>query len=313
MAILTTKTNSGVSSPIGSPGRTVLSTPRYNKFKCRSKIKICTWNVKTLSKAGKVHNAIKEMKRMNIEIMGIAEMRWPDSGETQIEDHRVYYSGKNDGSHEHGVGVIVSSNVAKCVTNFSPISERVMLLQIQANPINVNIIQVYAPTADKVDEEAIELYQAINKITEKIPKHEVLIIMGDFNAKLGAGIKTQYIGAHGLGDRNERGDLLEKFVEDSELVVTNTFFQLPPRRLYTWKSPQDKPEKVTRNQIDYILVNKRFRNSFTSVKTYPGADIESDHVPLVGVFRIKLKRIQKKKPQSFDMRLLKYQDTKISR
>lgn len=55
--------------------------------------------------------------------------------------------------------------------------------------------------------------------------------MGDFNNKLGAGDKIQYIGTLRLGIITDTGDLLEKFAEDSELVVT-ALFQLPHRKLY---------------------------------------------------------------------------------
>uniref|UniRef100_A0A8D8SJV6 Craniofacial development protein 2 n=1 Tax=Cacopsylla melanoneura TaxID=428564 RepID=A0A8D8SJV6_9HEMI len=91
----------------------------------------------------------------------------------------------------------------------------------------------------------------------------------------------------------------------NNLVVMNTWFKMPPRRLYTWKSPMNKADKIIRNQIDFILVNQRFRNSCTSVKTYPGADINSDHNPLVGVFKIRLKKIKTKKKQHYDLRKLK--------
>lgn len=74
------------------------------------------------------------------------------------------------------------------------------------------------------------------------------------------------------------------FVEDKDLVVLNTFFKLPSRRLYTWSSPHDQPGDIARNQIDYMCIKKRFRNSCLRVKTYPGADIESDHDSLVGIF-----------------------------
>lgn len=309
MAMLSTKLNSGVSPPIGSPGGTVLSGSKDIKLKYRAKIKICTWNVKTMAKAGKIQNAIQEMKRMNIGIMGVSEMRWPNSGEMKVEDHTVFYSG-TDGSHEHGVGVIISPNIAHCITNFVPISDRAMLLQVSASPVNINILQVYAPTADKPEDQVVGFYHSINTIIEKIPKHELLMVMGDFNARLGAGIRSLHVGEHGLGERNERGDLLETFAESNDLVVMNTFFRLPPRRLYTWKSPQDKPGRIVRNQIDYLLVNRRFRNSCTSVKTYPGADIESDHVPLVGVFKVRMKRVRKKTPKVYNMRLLKEPETK---
>lgn len=86
---------------------------------------------------------------------------------------------------------------------------------------------------------------------------------------------------------------MKLFIEEEELIILNTFFKLPPRRLYTWTSPKDQPGGIFRNQIDYILIPKRFRNSYLGVKTYPGADIESDHCPVVGEFRVRLKRCKK--------------------
>lgn len=53
------------------------------------------------------------------------------------------------------------------------------------------------------------------------------------------------------------------------MAITNTFFQLPARRLYTWKSPQDAPGHIVRNQIDYIMIDRRFMNAITSMKAYP--------------------------------------------
>lgn len=75
------------------------------------------------------------------------------------------------------------------------------------------------------------------------------------------------------------------------------------RTLYTWKSPADKPEKIVRNQIDYLLINNRYRNAIKSTKTYPGADIYSDHVPVIA--RIRVRVIVKKQNGGIDAGLLK--------
>jgi len=76
MAMLKAKLNSGVSPPFGSPGRTVMSVDKNDELTSyKQPLKICTWNVRKMSQAGKIDNAIKEMKRMKIEIMGISEMR----------------------------------------------------------------------------------------------------------------------------------------------------------------------------------------------------------------------------------------------
>lgn len=73
----------------------------------------------------------------------------------------------------------------------------------------------------------------------------------------------------------------------------NTFFIQSKCRLYTWKAPKDNHEKISRNYIDFILINKRYRNASALVKMYPGADVFSDHNALVAKFNIRLKSIQK--------------------
>jgi len=74
-----------------------------------------------------------------------------------------------------------------------------------------------------------------------------------------------------------------------------------PRRRHTWTSPGDR----TRNQIDYIMISSRFRNAIKSSHSYPGADVDSDHNPVVAKFRISLKRIAKPRPRpKFDFSVL---------
>jgi len=86
------------------------------------------------------------------------------------------------------------------------------------------------------------------------------------------------------------------FVKKNGLIVTNTWFKKPKRRLYTWKAPGD----WSRHQLDYILVKHRFRNSVKNMQILPGADIDSDHKLLVAKFRTMLKKIirfQKNRPR----------------
>lgn len=109
------------------------------------------------------------------------------------------------------------------------------------------------------------------------------------------------MGNHGLGEQNERGELLIDFCQENGLMILNTLFKQHPRKLYTWSSPDQR----YRNQIDYILVQKRWRSSFNCAKTYPGADRRrqrgTDHQFLVSTMRMKLRRVKKpRKPVRFD-------------
>jgi len=78
-----------------------------------------------------------------------------------------------------------------------------------------------------------------------------------------------------------------KFCERNRLIVINTWFRKPKRRLYTWKAPGDR----SRHQLDYILVKHRFRNNVKDVQTLPGADIDCDHNLHVAKICTRLKKI----------------------
>ena len=112
--------------------------------------------------------------------------------------------------------------------------------------------------------------------------------MGDFNAKVGNQGDGNVVGNHGLGEKNERGYRLVEWAKEQEMIVGNTWFQQHIRRLWTWKSPDNR----TRNQIHYILINRRFRNALKVAKTVPNADCYSDHRLLTGTLRIKLKKVK---------------------
>lgn len=172
------------------------------------------------------------------------------------------------------------------------------LLKLQTTHRDLNIIQVYAPTNDKPDQEIEEFYNKIDEVMRLTKEGEITIIIGDFNAKIGRGVEGDSIGAYGLGERNGRGDRLVQFCVENNLLIANTFFKQHPRRLYTWRSPADREKKIVRNQIDFILLGVSFKRYMKSTRTYPGADIGSDHNPVVLDFRLKrFLRVKREKRQ----------------
>ena len=253
--------------------------------------RVGTWNVNTLGQAGKFENLKKEAARMKVDIMGVSEVRWTGVGQVEDERWKFFYSGGE--THYGGVGILVRREVASAVSTWWPVNDRIIYLKIQGSPININIIQVYAPTTDHGDDEVEEFYQKLNEVRAQAKSHEINIVMGDLNAKIGEGRHGNLVGGFGLGDRNERGDRWLEWCEVWQQVILNTWFRQHPRFLWTWKSPGDR----YRNQIDYITVNSRFRNAVTKVKTYPGADCggNCDHVPVVAEVKLKLKRIRKRR------------------
>ncbi|XP_071581578.1 craniofacial development protein 2-like [Temnothorax nylanderi] len=259
--------------------------------------------------AGKLANVEAEMSRLNIDILGLSEVRWPGSGMQKTSNGVIYYSGGSDTNHRYGTAILVNNIVAESVAEFIPLNDRVMMLKLQTSHRALNVIQVYAPTNDKTDAEMEDFYSKIEEAMRLTKRGELTMVIGDFNAKVGSGAEDT-VGQYGLGERNTRGDRLVQFCAENNLLITNTFFKQHPRRLYTWKSPADVRGKIIRNQIDFILIRTELRKYVQTVKTYPGADINSDHNPVVMDFRMRrLTKVKKTRTsQKIDIRQLQKPD-----
>src|SRR6267154_812637 len=116
--------------------------------------------------------------------------------------------------------------------------------------------------------------------------------MGDFNASVGEGNDEKVIGKYGLGERNERGEMLSSFCKKNKFVVTNTWLQQEKRRRYTWKRPGEGGERF---QIDYILVRQGYRNSVKCSRSWASADAYSDHNLVAMEMNIKWKTLRRTK------------------
>ena len=106
-------------------------------------------------------------------------------------------------------------------------------------------------------------------------KHDLLIFTGEMNTKVGEENwdYDEVMGKHGLGQRNENGERLCEFCDMNELVITGALF--PPKNIHkaTWVSPN----RITRNQIDHVLINERLRDSVKDTRVYSSENIRSDH------------------------------------
>ena len=129
-------------------------------------------------------------------------------------------------------------------------------------------MQVYALTAVATNEVIDNFYGELKETMDWLPKKDIVMVMGELNAKVGKGSHGSVIDHNELGDRNEAGDRLLGFGVSNDLVISNTCFTQPPCRLYMWSSPDEKH----RSQIDFIMIKRRWRSVVQSATTRPGAD-----------------------------------------
>ena len=253
-------------------------------------LKIGTWNVQTLLQHGKLENVVKEMTRMKINILGLAETRWKGANILQSDEYLMAYSGNEKGG-QNGVAIILDKETAKSFKGAWQVSDRVLVIKLNAKPFDIAVIQAYAPTSTCSDDDIDKFYEDLGRAWKQLKSQDIKVVMGDFNAKVGSTRIDDIVGPKGIGSINERGEMLVTWCRDHELMIANTWFENHPRRCWTWKSPGDR----VRNQIDYILVPKRFRNAVKWAKSMPGADCGSDHIPVVSRISVKLRKLKPSK------------------
>ena len=254
-----------------------------------------------MRRTGKLANVIREMRKANLDILGLTEVRWKDGGDFMSEGIRVIYTEERNG--QSGVAVLLNEKIAGCVTKIESYKDRILVVEIKAYPVDIKIIQVYMPTTASEEEEVEEIYEVIEEELKKTRGKNYTVMMGDWNASVGEGREGNCVGNYGLGKRNERGQKLVDFCKRQKMVITNTWFQQEKRRRYTWKSPGDEK----RYQIDYIIVKERYRNSVKTSKAMPGADADTDHnlVAMKSYLNLKLIRRKKQTIRRWDKEKLK--------
>ena len=101
----------------------------------------------------------------------------------------------------------------------------------QGKPLNITVIQVYAPNSNAEEAEVEQFYEDLQSLLELTPKKDVLFIIGDWSARVGSQETPGVTGKFGLGIQNEAGQRLIEFCQESALVIANTLFQQHKKRL----------------------------------------------------------------------------------
>ena len=130
----------------------------------RSKIRCCkeqycigTWNVRSMNQ-GKLGEVKQETTRVNIDILGISELRWTGMGEFNSDDHYIYYCGQ-EYLRRNGVAIIVNKRLGNAVLGCNLENDRMIPVCFQDKPFNITVIQVYAPNSNTEEAEAEWFYE----------------------------------------------------------------------------------------------------------------------------------------------------------
>jgi hypothetical protein len=119
---------------------------------------------------------------------------------------------------------MLTQKAFKAMMEWNQVNESLVIARFLSKFIKISVIQIYAPTNEATDDEKSKQIEQIQSIIETIPKHDILLMMGDMQAKIGKD-NTEHedvIGKHGLGEMNNNGEHLINLCEIHNLEVTGS-------------------------------------------------------------------------------------------
>ena len=131
---------------------------------------------------GKLKVVKQEIARVNVDILGISELKCTTKGEFNSDDHYIYYC-RQESLRRNAVDIMVNKRVQNAVLGCNLKNDRMISVCFQGKPLNITVIQAYAPTSNAEEAEVEWFYEDLQDLLELTSKKDVLFITGDWNAK----------------------------------------------------------------------------------------------------------------------------------
>jgi exonuclease III len=155
----------------------------------RQNLKVATWNVRTLLlQPGKLKELCDEATLYQLDLVGVQEGRWQGKGKmVSTSGHTFIHSGKEVDSHTLGIRLLLTPSTSRACLTYECHSDRLLSARFTCNCgiINMTVVVCYAPTevidADTKD----QFYQSVDELLQKTHKHDIRLVLGDYNARDG--------------------------------------------------------------------------------------------------------------------------------
>ena len=262
---------------LGTPSRTDgLENRRLSAFK---PLNVSTYNVRTLHQHGKTHQLFAGCTDAGVDIIGIQEHRLITTNPTDElwSDDRNWVLTYSTATNERqgGVGILMTKQIHKCLQSVETISNRIITATFHGNP-KVTVTAVYAPTESATVGDKTEFYNNLEDHLEQVKTHNIHLVVGDFNARIGSDshhTHPEVIGRHCFYEEtNDNGDRLVNMCEEHKFLPSQMKFPQPKQRQWTWMHPTGST-----HQLDHILINRKWSNSLRNCRAYNSVELDSDH------------------------------------
>ena len=261
---------------------------------------------------------VKETERYGVSVAGIQETKWfgndvwhATGGYTFLHSGRPLPASGDAAVRNEGVGILLNERAAAAWRQageaWEAVSSRIVMARLkwvgrgqsrgggsrETSNVFVTVVCVYAPTARAPPGVKEKFSCELQDTLDKVPRNDVLVLLGDFNARVGV-LKSDeeewqgVVGRNGLDERNEAGEDLMQFCALNQLTVMNTWFQKKLVQYGTWTHPATKVSHM----IDLVVMRAGQRMCCRDVQVMRGANCWTDHNLVRAKLRLKLPCVQ---------------------
>ncbi|XP_055385805.1 craniofacial development protein 2-like [Condylostylus longicornis] len=236
-----------------------------------------------------------ELTRHKIDICAISETKKKGKGSGSYGDYILLYSGKDKNDRaKSGVGILIHKKFENSISDVKYVNDRLLMVTLNYGKSILHLISTYARDINKPAQEIDDFYCKMQNLADSIRADEKLILLGDFNARIGdnviSGIKQRF----NENVINENGEKLIEFFSQNLLRINNTFFNHKLQHKYTWSNTRGQ-----QSMIDFIITNREcIPTQILDVRTLTSPNIGSDHGLVLMKFSEKISW-QKSKPPEY--------------
>ena len=178
--------------------------------------------------------------------------------------------------------MLVGPRALKTLNNIERIQPRMMAATFKGN-LRATIISCYSPTNVSKETELVTFYAELSALVHNIPKHNLLVIGGDMNTQIRKNRNSKY-SLHKTSNRN--GQHLTDFMIENRLTCLNTNYQKREGKLWTYTYANN-----SKAQIDYVFINKKWKNSAMNCEAYSSFEgVSSDHRIVTAKLQLSLRK-----------------------